>query len=88
MNTAPDSLHYFTSLIIYFPENAVEVVEMIELLLDDHSKLSYEELETVLNKLTDVVDLSVVTPNLCQSLINIISDIFVSDSNLSPFTNT
>lgn len=61
---------------------------MIEGLLSNHSTLNYQELVTVLNKLEDVVNLSVVTPNLGQALINIISDILESESNLLPFTNT
>ncbi|XP_074468028.1 adhesion G-protein coupled receptor G4 isoform X2 [Sebastes fasciatus] len=69
-------------------DNAPDVVEMIEGLLSNHSTLNYQELVTVLNKLEDVVNLSRVTPNLGQALINIISDILESDSNLLPFTNT
>ncbi|XP_070700181.1 adhesion G-protein coupled receptor G4-like [Pempheris klunzingeri] len=69
-------------------ENAQDVVEMIEGLLRNQSTLNYQELATVLNKLEDVVNLSVVTPSLGQALINIISDILESDSNLLPFTNT
>ncbi|KAK5858800.1 hypothetical protein PBY51_002915 [Eleginops maclovinus] len=69
-------------------ENALDVVEMIEDLLRDHSTLNYQELATVLNKLEDIVNLSRVTPSLGQALINIISDILESDSNLVPFTNT
>lgn len=70
------------------PENALDVVEMIEVLLSNQSMLNYDELVTVLSKLWDVVNLSVVTPSLGQSLINIISNILESDSNLNPFTNT
>ncbi len=70
------------------PENALDVVEMIEGLLGNHSTLNYQELVTVLNKLEDVVNLSMVTLKLGQALINIISDIMESDSNLLPFTNT
>ncbi|GLD71162.1 adhesion G-protein coupled receptor G4 [Lates japonicus] len=68
-------------------DNALDVVEMIEGLLRNHSTLNYQELVTVLNKLEDIVNLSVVTPNLGQALINIISDILESDSDLLPFTN-
>lgn len=64
------------------------MVEMINVLLSNQSTLNYDELLAVLNKLLDVVNLSVVTPSLGQSLINIISDILESDSNLMPFTNT
>ncbi|KAK9536428.1 hypothetical protein VZT92_006206 [Zoarces viviparus] len=68
--------------------NALDVVVMIEGLLRNHSTLNYQELLTVLNKLEDVVNLSRVTPKLGQALINTISDILESDSNLLPFTNT
>lgn len=71
-----------------FSGNALDVVEMIEGLLRNHSTLNYQELVTVLNKVQDIVNLSVVTPNLGQALINIISEILESDSYLSPFTNT
>lgn len=61
---------------------------MIEGLLRNQSTLNYNELLTVLNKLEDVVNLSVVTPTLGQAVIDIISDILQSDSDLLPFTNT
>lgn len=81
-HTLLDKLYYLSA------ENALDVVEMIEGLLSDHSTLNYQELVTVLNKLEDVVKLSVVTAKLGQALVNIISDILESDSNLLPFTNT
>lgn len=61
---------------------------MIEGLLRNQSTLNYNELLTVLNKLEDAVNLSVVTPTMGQAVINIISDILQSDSDLLPFTNT
>lgn len=69
-------------------DNALDVVVMIEALLRDHSALNYQELLTILNKLQDVVNLSRVTPNLGQALIDTLSDILESDSDLLPFTNT
>lgn len=71
-----------------FPENARDVVEMIQSLLSNQSTLSYSDLATVLNKLKDVVNVSVVTATLAQALVDVISDILESDSNLLPFTNT
>ncbi|CAF92807.1 unnamed protein product [Tetraodon nigroviridis] len=68
--------------------NADEVVEMIEVLLSNQSTLSYSDLLTVLNKLKDVVNISVVTKDLAQALVDLISDILESDSDLLPFTNT
>lgn len=61
---------------------------MIEDLLSKHTKLNYDELLTVLNKLKDVVNLSEVTPTMGQALVDIISNILQSDSNLLPVTNT
>ncbi|XP_069001741.1 adhesion G-protein coupled receptor G4 [Embiotoca jacksoni] len=69
-------------------DNALDVLEMIQDLLRNHSTLNYQELATVLNKLKDVIDVSVVRPNLGQALINIISEILETDCNLVPFTNT
>ncbi|XP_028277226.1 adhesion G-protein coupled receptor G4 isoform X2 [Parambassis ranga] len=69
-------------------DNALDVLEMIEDLLRNRSKFNYEELDTVLNKLEDIVNISEVTLDLGQALIDIISDILESDSYLVPFTNT
>lgn len=60
---------------------------MIEVLLSNHSTLNYDELTIVLNKLQDIINVSVVTPGLGQALLNIISNILKSESNLVPFTN-
>ncbi|XP_034034946.1 uncharacterized protein LOC117517922 [Thalassophryne amazonica] len=69
-------------------ENARDVAEMIESLLGEQSALGYGELSILLNKLKDIIHMTVVTPNLGQVLINIISKILESDSDFSPFTNT
>lgn len=60
---------------------------MIEVLLSNHSTLNYDELTIVLDKLQDIINVSVVTPQLGQALLNIISNILKSESNLVPFTN-
>lgn len=61
---------------------------MVESLLVNQSALSYDDLVTVLNKLRDVVHVSEVTPTLAQALLDVISDILRTDSDLLPFTNT
>lgn len=68
-------------------DNALKVVEMIHSLIKNQSTLNYNDLSTLLNKLEDIVNISVVTLTLGQDLINIISDILESDSDLLPFTN-
>nr|XP_057943030.1 adhesion G-protein coupled receptor G4 isoform X2 [Doryrhamphus excisus] len=70
------------------PDNAMDVMEIMHGLLKNHSNLSYQELDTVLNKLKDVVNVSMVTPVLGTAVINTVSDILESHSFLLPFTNT
>lgn len=60
---------------------------IIQNLLSNQSSLNYKELATVLEKLEDVVNSSVVTPDIGQSVIDVISVIMQSDSDLLPFTN-
>ncbi|XP_032431599.1 adhesion G-protein coupled receptor G4 [Xiphophorus hellerii] len=83
VETIPDLDHVEVT-----PENAFDVLKMIKDLMRNHSSLIYKELVTVLNKLKDIISVSVVTPDLGQALINTISNILESDSNLGPFTNT
>ncbi|XP_061754668.1 adhesion G-protein coupled receptor G4 [Nerophis ophidion] len=70
------------------PGNALDVVEMMQSLLSNRSKLSYQELEVVLSKLKEVMVVSVVTSILGEAVIDTISDILESRSFLLPFTNT
>ncbi|KAM9728985.1 adhesion G-protein coupled receptor G4 [Menidia menidia] len=67
--------------------NAKGVLEMIKDLLQNQSSLIQKELDTILNKLKDIISISVITPSLGQALIDVISDILKSDSNFVPFTN-
>lgn len=60
---------------------------MIQGLLSNQSSLNYNELASVLEKLEDVVNSSVVTPDMGQALIDVISVIMQSVSDLLPFTN-
>lgn len=60
---------------------------MIQSLLSNQSSLNYKELATVLEKLEDVVNSSEVTPKMGQALIDVISVIMQSNSDLLPFTN-
>lgn len=61
---------------------------MMKDLMRNQSTLNFKELVTILNKLNDILSVSVVTPDLGQALINIVSNILESDSKLGPFTNT
>ncbi|XP_072231659.1 adhesion G-protein coupled receptor G2-like [Leuresthes tenuis] len=69
-------------------ENAKDVVGMIKDLLRNPFPLTDKELIAILNKLKDVLSVSIVTPQLGQALIDVISSILESESDLVPFTNT
>ncbi len=60
---------------------------MIVDLIHENKNLDEYELSTVLDKLADVINVSVITPPLGEVIIKITSDILESDSNLLPFTN-
>lgn len=60
---------------------------MITDLLRNLSAIDYDDLFTVLNKLKDVVNIGVITPSLGQAIIDIISVLLETQSNLLPFTN-
>ncbi|XP_051541847.1 adhesion G-protein coupled receptor G4 [Myxocyprinus asiaticus] len=68
-------------------ENAVDILIMIEDLIHEKRVLDEYELSTVLDKLAEVINVSVITPKVGEAIINITSDILESDSNLQPFTN-
>ncbi|KAJ8396518.1 hypothetical protein AAFF_G00018240 [Aldrovandia affinis] len=68
-------------------DNSVDVVDMILNFTRDHGALSHPELVTVLNKLSEVLEVSQVTPPLGQAMVDIIADILESDTNVSPVTN-
>lgn len=65
----------------------MDVVEMIESLLKDHPDLNCTELNTILNKLKNIVFISCMTPPLGKAIINIISDMLESKSYLQHVTN-
>ncbi|KAJ8266939.1 hypothetical protein GJAV_G00136400 [Gymnothorax javanicus] len=67
--------------------NSVDVVHMMLNLTSKQTELSELELNIVLNKLMDVMEVSQVTPSLGKAMVQVIADILESDSNLSPVTN-
>ncbi|KAB5571259.1 hypothetical protein PHYPO_G00222960 [Pangasianodon hypophthalmus] len=69
------------------PNNSADVVEMIENLLLNQTGLSTSELNTVLQKLSDVAHVGIMTPQLANKVISVVSDLFVSTSFLAEATN-
>ncbi|CAL8263208.1 unnamed protein product [Lota lota] len=76
-------------------DNAADVVQIIQDLIDvalgvasgGDGELSASEMVTVVGKLDDVVDVSVVTDILCNDIFSMISDILISRSDMNPVAN-
>ncbi|XP_062869883.1 adhesion G-protein coupled receptor G4 [Trichomycterus rosablanca] len=68
-------------------DTAVDVLEMIVDMMQESERLDERELWIVLNTLEAVLNVSAVTPDLAQVIVNITSDILTSQSDLQPFTN-
>lgn len=69
------------------PDNSADIVAMIENLLQNQTNLSPSELDTVLQKLSVVSHVGIMTTQLANSIINVVSDLFFSTSFLSEATN-
>lgn len=66
--------------------NAADVVEMIQILvsvqLSNSSQLSSDELDTVVGKLNEVVDVGI-KPDLGANIVTVVADILVSNTNVT-----
>ncbi|KAK7125793.1 hypothetical protein R3I93_021229 [Phoxinus phoxinus] len=74
--------------IIVTNDNAEDILIIIKDLIHENKYLDEYELSTILNKLADVINVSVITPPLGGVILNITSDIMESKSDLLPFTNS
>ncbi|KAM9849666.1 adhesion G-protein coupled receptor G6 [Aulostomus maculatus] len=72
-------------------DNAVEVVDMIKDLvkaeLGDTAELSSSELDTVVEKLNQVVDVSIIKSSVGSNIVNIVADILLSETVVTPVAN-
>ncbi|KAK9518261.1 hypothetical protein VZT92_023572 [Zoarces viviparus] len=68
--------------------NAAEIVEMIQDLvgveLGNSAELSSSELDAVVEKLGEVVDISSIKPAICAEIVNIVADILLSKTYVTP----
>ncbi|XP_042348822.1 adhesion G-protein coupled receptor G6 [Plectropomus leopardus] len=71
--------------------NAAEVVDMIQDLvnvqLGDNAELSSSELDAVVKKLTEVVDISIVQPAVGADIVHIVANILLSKTDITPVAN-
>ncbi|KAG7518985.1 adhesion G-protein coupled receptor G4-like isoform X1 [Solea senegalensis] len=72
-------------------DNAAEVVEIIQSLVDvqlgKSPELSLSELESVVAKLNEVIDISAIDSAVGSEIINIIADILLSKTDMRPVAN-
>ncbi|XP_064206704.1 adhesion G-protein coupled receptor G4 isoform X1 [Anguilla rostrata] len=67
--------------------NSEDVVDMILNLTCEHTALSHPEVDIILNKLSEILEVSPVTPSLGEAMVHVIANILESDTNLSHVTN-
>ncbi|XP_037531445.1 adhesion G-protein coupled receptor G2 [Nematolebias whitei] len=74
------------------PGNAAEVVDMIQELVDvqlgNSSQLSHSELGSVVEKLSEVVDVSPIEPDIGGDIVNIVANILLSETDVTPVANS
>nr|XP_015804819.2 adhesion G-protein coupled receptor G4 [Nothobranchius furzeri]XP_054595207.1 adhesion G-protein coupled receptor G4 [Nothobranchius furzeri] len=74
------------------PGNAAEVVDMIqdlvEVQLGDSSQLSSSELGSVVEKLSEVLDVSTIEPDVGGDIVNIVANILLSETDVTPVAST
>lgn len=75
-----------------FPGNAAEVVDIIQDLvqaeLANNEELSSPQLDSVMEKLGEVVDISLIQPAVGAGIVDIVANILLSKTNVSPVANT
>ncbi|XP_062249160.1 adhesion G-protein coupled receptor G4 isoform X1 [Platichthys flesus] len=73
-------------------DNAAEVVDIVQDLVDvglsNSSVLSSLELDSVVRKLNEVVDISVIKPAVGGDIVNVIADILLSETNVTQVATT
>ncbi|XP_076005388.1 adhesion G protein-coupled receptor G4a [Genypterus blacodes] len=76
---------------ITFSVNVGEIVDVIEELVDvqlgSTAKLSASDLSTVMEKLDAVVDTGAITPKQCGSIVNIVADVLLSETDVTLMAN-
>lgn len=75
-----------------FSENAPDVVDMIQELVDEklllNEALSAADLDTVMDKLTDVVNTGIIKPPLGENIATIVSEILLSSTDVTAVAGT
>ncbi|MGH0172640.1 UNVERIFIED_CONTAM: hypothetical protein FKN15_063566 [Acipenser sinensis] len=68
-------------------DNALVVAELIKNLTSNSPKMNLQEVEIVVSKVVEVMKVGEVTPSLGLTIINIVTNIMETESNLQPVAN-
>lgn len=63
------------------------IQDLVDVQLDNDAELLSSELDTVVEKLSKVVDISIITPAVGANIFNIVADILLSKTDISSVAN-
>uniref|UniRef100_A0A672YPL4 Adhesion G protein-coupled receptor G4b n=1 Tax=Sphaeramia orbicularis TaxID=375764 RepID=A0A672YPL4_9TELE len=64
------------------------IQDLVDVQLGNTSELSSSDLDTVMGKLNEVVDIGAIKPPLAGNIVDIVADIILSDTDVTPVANT
>lgn len=60
------------------------IQDLVDVQLNTNEELSASDLDTVVEKLSDVVNISIVKPPVGANIVNIVADILLSKTDITP----
>lgn len=63
------------------------IQDLVDVQLGNSDRLTSSELNSVVEKLNEVVDVSVIRPAVGAAIVNIIADLLLSKTNVTPVAN-
>lgn len=64
------------------------IQDLVDAQLANSSELSASDLEAVVEKLTQVMDISIITPAVGTDVVNVVADILLSETHITPMANS
>lgn len=63
------------------------IQDLVDVQLGNNAELSSSELDSVVEKLGEVIDISIINPDIGGNIVNIISNILLSETDVTPVAN-
>lgn len=63
------------------------IQDLVDVQLGNSEELSSSDLDTVVEKLSEVVDISIITPAVGANVVNIVANILLSKTDITPVAN-